>query len=112
MNAVSSRRGRLRSRVRTTRKFSLAMLSLVILTGFLTRGPWSRWIGQSLTRMEEVHPSDVILVENFDPNYLLFERAVALQDVGLSARILVPTQAPWRDPRVAEIASVGIVERA
>jgi hypothetical protein len=100
----------LKSRVRATRKFYLAMLILVILMGFLTRGSWTRWIGQSLACTDEVHASDVILVENFDPNYLLFERAVALQDAGLSARVVVPTHASWRDPRVAELASVGIVE--
>ena len=52
---------------------------------------------------------DVILVENFDPNYLLFERASALQKAGLSARVLIPTPTP-RDPEVANTVFEGFVE--
>ena len=49
--------------------------------------------GQSLVCTEEVSPSDVILVENFDPHYFVFERAAALHKAGLAARVLVPTDA-------------------
>jgi uncharacterized SAM-binding protein YcdF (DUF218 family) len=56
-----------------------------------------------------VRPSDVILVENFDPHYLVFERAAALYKAGLAARVLVPTQAS-RDPARANAVSQGIAE--
>jgi hypothetical protein len=58
---------------------------------------------------EEIGPSDVILIENFDPDYLLFERAVALHKAGFAARVLVHTQAS-RDPARPNPVSQGIVE--
>jgi hypothetical protein len=54
-------------------------------------------------------PSDVILVENFDPHYLVFERAAALRKAGLAARVLVPTDAS-RDPERANPVSRGMTE--
>jgi hypothetical protein len=94
---------------KTTWKFRLAMPIVIILIGSLTRGFWVPTIGQSLVCEEAVGPSDVILVENFAPNYLLFERAAALQKGGFSARVLVLTQAS-RDPEVANTVSKGIAE--
>jgi hypothetical protein len=35
-------------------------------------------------------PSDAILVDNFDPDYLLFERARELRRAGTASRVLVP----------------------
>ena len=96
--------------IKTTWKLRLAMLTLVILIGSLTRGFWIPRIGQSLVCRQEIGPSDVILVENFDPAYLLFERAAALQHAGLAARVLVPTQASSRDPEVTNAVSKGIAE--
>jgi hypothetical protein len=67
------------------------------------------WIGQSLVCAEEMSPSDVILVENFDPHYLVFERAAALHKAGFAARVLVTTDAS-RDPKRANAVSQGIAE--
>jgi hypothetical protein len=41
---------------------------------------------------EEIAPSDIILVENFEPDYLVFKRAAALQLAGVASRafVLVP----------------------
>ena len=47
-------------------------------------------IGRSLVCDASLAPSDAILVENFDPDYLLFERARQLRRAGLAARVLVP----------------------
>lgn len=88
--------------VKTTWKLRLALLLLVILLVSVTRGFWMLRIGQSLVCTEEIGPSDSILVENFDPHYLLFERAAALHKAGLAARVLGPAPAsrdperPWR----------------
>ncbi|HEX9285179.1 MAG TPA: hypothetical protein VF879_05870 [Nitrospirales bacterium] len=43
-----------------------------------------------------------MLVENFDPHYLPFERAAELRRAGVASRVLVPTQ--------ANIVSKGIAE--
>jgi len=85
------------------------MLILVMLLVFVTREFWMLKIGQSLVCTEEMSPSDVILVENFDPRYLVFERAAALHKAGLAVRVFVPTQAS-RDPERANLLSQGIAE--
>src|SRR5437773_10331651 len=95
--------------IKTTWKLRLAMVILVILLGSLTRGLWIPSIGWSVVCPEEVGPSDVILVENFNSNYLLFERASALQKAALSARVLIPTPTPPA-PDVANTAFAAFVK--
>jgi hypothetical protein len=95
--------------VRTTWKLRLAILTLGILLVSVTRGVWTRWIGHSLVCREAIGHSDVIMVENFTPNYLLFERAAALHTAGFAPRILVPTPAA-HDPMSPNSVSRGFVE--
>ena len=95
--------------LKTTWQLRLALLLLVMLLGSVTRGFWMLRIGQSLVCTEESGPSDAILVENFDPDYLLFERAAALHNAGVASRVLV--HAPvWRDPTRPSLVSQGIAE--
>jgi len=75
----------------------------------LTSRLWTPWIGQALACPEHVRASDAILVENFDPDYLLFERAAALQRAGFAPRVLVPGQAS-PDPNLPNPVSLGFVE--
>ncbi len=75
---------------RTTWKLRLGLLALVVLTLWLTSGWWTAAIARSLVCDASLAPSDAILVENFDPDYLLFERARQLREAGLAARVLVP----------------------
>jgi hypothetical protein len=95
--------------IKTTWKLRLVLLLLGILLVSVTREFWMLRIGQSLVCTEEMRPSDVILVENFSPAYLVFERAAALHQAGLAARILVPTGAS-RDPESADPVSQGMTE--
>jgi hypothetical protein len=95
--------------LKTTWKLRLAILALGILLVSVTRDLWSHWIGHSLVCQETIGHSDVILVENFTPNYLLFERAAALHTAGFAPRILVPTPAA-RDAIRPNAVSRGIVE--
>ena len=95
--------------LKTTWKFRLALLILLVLLGSATRGFWEARIGQSLVCTEEIAPSDVILVENFDPHYLVFERAATLHKAGLAARVLVPVDAA-RDSERADPVSQGMTE--
>jgi hypothetical protein len=94
---------------RTTWKFRVAILIILILVGVFTRGFWKLQIARSLVCAEDLAPSDVILVENFDPNYLLFERAAALEKAGIAPRTLVPVQAA-PDPYVVNPVSKGVAE--
>jgi hypothetical protein len=95
--------------IKTTWKLRLAILVLGILLVSVTRGWWSHWIGYSLVCQETIGHSDVILVENFTSNYLLFERAAALHAAGFAPRILVPTPAA-RGAVKPNAVSRGIVE--
>jgi hypothetical protein len=95
--------------IRTTWKVRIGALIVLILVAALTREFWIGQIGRSLVCARDVTPSDVILVENFDPNYLLFERAAALEKAGLATRTLVPVQVS-SDSAVANPVSKGIAE--
>lgn len=87
-----------------------ALPVVVIIVVTLTRGLWLPSIGHSLVCREEVAWSEAILVENFDPDYRLFERAAALQRAGLSAKVLVPTRTVSSDSEEANLVSRRIVE--
>ena len=76
--------------VRTTWKFRIGLVALAVLGTWLTSGWWTHVIGESLICHPAVARSDAILIENFDPDYLLFERARQLRQAGLAARVLVP----------------------
>jgi hypothetical protein len=92
-----------------TWKLRLAVLALAITVPVATRGFWSAPLGRSLVCREEAEPSDLILVENFDPDYLVFERAAALQAAGLAPRTLVPVKAS-RSAGKPNHVSQGIAE--
>jgi hypothetical protein len=96
--------------LKTTWTFRLALLLLVVLLGFVTRGFWSLQLGQSLVCPEDVRPSAAILIENFEPGYLLFERARALHQAGMAARVLVHTEAVFDNPSRSTLISQGIAE--
>src|SRR5207244_12148277 len=59
---------------------------------------------------EKLAPSDAILLENFDPSYLVFERAAYLQQARPSARVLVPVPTTGPDSDVPSPVSQGIAE--
>ena len=93
---------------KTTWKLRLAILFLVILIALATRGVWVSTIGQSLVCREEIRQSDAIIVENFDPNYLLFERAAQLQNQGLAAKVIVPAAEASHSVGQVNLISEGI----
>ena len=95
--------------IKTTWKSRLAPLLLGMLLVSVTRGFWMLRIGQSLVCAEGIRPSDIILVENFAPDYPVFERAAALHKAGFAARVLVTTEVS-RDPESAAPVSQGIAE--
>ena len=96
-------------RTRTTWKLRLGFLGLLVGTLWLTSGWWTEAIGRSLVCDASLASSDAILIENFDPDYLLFERARNLSRAGIASRVLVPVAA---DPRAQTTSAVqlGIAE--
>jgi len=79
--------------VKTTWKLRLGVLVVAALTLASTSRIWTSAIARSLVCTQDVAPSDLILIENFDPSYLLFERAAALQKDRIAPRALIPVPA-------------------
>jgi hypothetical protein len=94
-------------------KLGLVALILTTALAYGMSNTWRLKIGQSLVCSEEVARSDLILVENFDPDYLVFERAAELQRAGLASRALVPFQIspePGKPDKRPYAVSKGIAE--
>lgn len=90
-------------RLRTTWKFRAAAVAFLLLAAWLTHGWWTAAIAGSLVCDSDTAASDAILIENFDAEYLLFERARQLRHDGLAPRVLVPVAA---DPATLEANDV------
>jgi len=75
---------------KTTWKFKLAALVLIFLSLVAAKKILSQPFAQSLMCVETTTPSDALLLENFDSDYLVFERAESLRRAGVASRILVP----------------------
>lgn len=94
---------------RTTWKLRLGAAAVAVGALWLTSGWWTAAIGRSLVCEPAVAPSDAILIENFDADYVLFRRAAELRRAGIAARVLVPVS---MDPGTANpnAVSLGIAE--
>ena len=95
--------------VKATWTLRLSMVAAVAIIAAITRPAWGSWIAESLVCTPAVTPSDVLVVENFDPQYVVFERAAALQKAGIAPRALVPVEMA-HEPGVANAVSHGFVE--
>jgi hypothetical protein len=93
---------------KTTWKLRLGVLVLAIGTILLTRPFWSVRLARSLVCTEQTPPSDALLLENFDPDYLVFERAEALRSAGIASRVFVPLTA--YDGRRSNAVETGTAE--
>ena len=90
---------------RTTWRFRIGFVALVVIVAWLTRGWWTVAIARSLVCEANTAQSDAVLVENFDPDYLVFERATRLRRAGLAPRVLVPISS---DPGTSEPNDVAL----
>jgi hypothetical protein len=95
--------------LRTTWKLRLGLVALVIVALWLTSGWWTVAIARSLVCEETLAPSDAILIENFDPDYQLFQQARDLRRAGLAARVLVPVPVD-SDTMTPNPVSLGLVD--
>jgi len=77
--------------LKTTWKFRLLSLLVVIAIIVLPYRFWARQISYGLLCKQQIEPSDALLVENFDVNYDVFQRAASLQKAALAPRVLVPS---------------------
>jgi hypothetical protein len=98
---------------RTTWKFRLAVVVLVGAGLWLTSGWWTVAVGRSLVCDAGTAPSDAILIENFEPDYLLFDRAARLRRAGIASRVFVPiqTDAGTGEPGAVPLAIVDMMAK-
>jgi hypothetical protein len=94
---------------KTTWIFRLSVLFVFIAIALLTRNVLADRIGKSLVCKEHANRSDAILVENFDPEYLVFERAATLKSEGIASRVYVPVSGS-ADPEYPDTSSNGVVD--
>jgi phenylpyruvate tautomerase PptA (4-oxalocrotonate tautomerase family) len=89
-HSVASRTGGRRRRRWRIFGLAVALVLLLFVAGVATRDYWSLQIGNSLVHAGPLQASDVILVENLNVEYLLFERAERLRRDDMGRRIVVP----------------------
>ncbi len=96
MKNVNKRRGwrqfmwRRKEVVRTTWRFRAVLgFGLAVIT-ILAHSKVLTALGRSLVYSGPVAASDAIVLENYDPNYLVFEKARQLMERGLAPRVIIP----------------------
>jgi hypothetical protein len=89
----------------TTWRFRLIVLSAAALLVYLTHTVWLEAIGRSLIHEQDLEPADVLLLENFDTEYLVFEMGSTLLRSGYAERVLIPIIIPEK------AAGVNLVEQ-
>ncbi len=94
---------------KTTWVLRLSVVLFALFLAWITRGSWTLALGESVVCVEQAPPSDALLLENFDPDYLVFERAEALKRAGIASRLFVPVQAAG-DSETPNASSQGIAE--
>jgi hypothetical protein len=77
--------------LRTTWSFRFALVACLFLLVWPTRHLWTPAVARALVCDQSAEGGDAILVDNFEWNYLLFERAAALRADGVGPRVWVPT---------------------
>jgi hypothetical protein len=93
---------------RTNRWVRAAALLAVLAVIVGSRHWWAGAIASSLICSEDIAKSDLLLVENFDPAYEVFERAAILYRGGVAARVIVPVLAA--SDGVEKAVAIGTAE--
>ncbi len=74
----------------TTWRFRLLVVGALALLLYGTHALWLTAVAGSLVHTEKLEAADVLLLENFDTHYLVFEKAAELLHSGCAPRVLVP----------------------
>lgn len=97
---------------KTTLWFKLAVLAVLAAAAagaFALRAAWLPLLAELAIHQDALLPSDAIVIENYDPDYLSFETAADLLEKGLAPRVFVPA-AVFNDPSQPGKVSRGIVD--
>lgn len=95
---------------RITWKLRLLLAVLILLLPIATRGWWATPLGSSLVCNMSIEKPDLILIDNLDTNYLLFEKARDLEKKGCGAPVLVPVSASRDNPETLNLVSQEFAE--
>jgi len=78
--------------VKTTWAFKATVIIALVLLCYLMEPVWAHAVGESLVCAQDgkVGRADAILVDDFDRDYLLYERARHLEEDGLSSTVIAP----------------------
>jgi hypothetical protein len=95
---------------RTTWKLRLLVVGLLLVLPIATRTWWVPALGWSLVSDSEFERPDLILIDNLDHDFQLFEKAADLQRRGIGKEVLVPVHASWQDPEQMDPVERGIAE--
>ncbi len=85
------------------------VVAVVATVGFLAHGAFLRHVAAGLVCSSDPQPSDAIVIENVDDEYLLFERAQRLEARGIAGLVLVPVLGTRDDGRPGKVA-LGVSE--
>lgn len=95
--------------LRTTWRFRLVAGAAVLLLLLAAHRPILTAVGRSLIHSDPAVASDAIVLEHYDPDYLIFERAREVRESGLAQRVLVPCQT-FGGPTNLNAVSAGIID--
>lgn len=95
---------------KTTWKFRLLVVALLLILPAATYQWWVPALGWSLVSDSGIEKPDLILIDNLDTNYLLFEKAGDMKRRGLNVSVLVPVSASGKDPERPGLVARRIVE--
>jgi hypothetical protein len=73
-------------------KFAIVSFLVLSLVAVAFRGSLLRAVAEGLVTSGPVEKAEVLLIENFEPNYLLYQEARNLRRAGKGERIIVPVQ--------------------
>lgn len=93
---------------RPTWKLPLFVVILLLALGSATHSWWSPTVGWFLVSDSGMVNPDLILIDNLDTNYLLFEKARDLKLGGATALVLVPVVAGGNHPDEPNVVSQEI----
>jgi hypothetical protein len=97
---------------RRSRLLLCALCAALALGAVVGKRVPMRYVASALVCRQDLAPVDALLIENFDPNYLLFERAEALYKAGYARRVLVPVEAsPDLIPSVVGTGFIEVMSR-
>jgi len=95
---------------RTTWKLRLLLISVLLIVLVCTQRWWIPLLARNLVSDTGVGNPDLILVDNLDLDYQLFEKAARLTRSGVAGMVLIPVFTSGQDSERLDDFSLGIAD--